>query len=276
MVDFEFEKCKQMAAAIRAQIAISNALFDAFCTTPRTPFAPMASIAFSLDAQPIAANQWISSPLTVAKMTQALELDARDIVAKGGASVLEIGCGSGYQAAILSKLARRVFTIERIEKLAIAAKERLAALRYNNVFVRYDDGNHGWQSCAPFDRILFSCACDGEVPPRVLDQLAVGGVLVAPVRLATRDSYGKAGAREVILQIKKRERNIGGLFGKEFFYDKRELGACEFVPLRSGVERVGDETKTPWLGRTSGGSGNGGSGGSGGAKIEQRYGKWLK
>jgi len=130
-------------------------------------------LAYKLDALPMQAEQWISSPLTVAKMTQHLEL-------KGADSVLEIGCGSGYQAAILSRIARRVFTIERIEPLLREARERFRELEMSNIITRYDDGQRGWKAYAPYERIIFSATTD-KVPEVPFEQLAEGGILIAPV-----------------------------------------------------------------------------------------------
>ncbi len=130
--------------------------------------------AYKLDALPLAGSQWISSPLTVAKMTEALS-------SKGADSVLEIGCGSGYQAMILSKLIRRVFAIERIERLVKEAKERFKTLGISNIHIRYDDGQNGWREFAPYDRILFSASAK-EIPPKLFEQLRDGGILVAPMQ----------------------------------------------------------------------------------------------
>jgi protein-L-isoaspartate(D-aspartate) O-methyltransferase len=118
-------------------------------------------------------NQWISSPLTVAKMTQYLEIDGID-------SVLEIGCGSGYQAAILSKICRRIFTIERIDSLLKEAKNRFKKAKLNNIFTRFDDGQRGWREYAPYDRILFSATAK-KIPKILFEQLADGGILLAPI-----------------------------------------------------------------------------------------------
>ena len=153
MTPLEAIKCQNLASDIADEITLSPLLFDAISTTEREIFVPMPAHAYKLDAQPILGNQWISSPLTVAKMTMALECENVD-------NILEIGCGSGYQAAILSKLAHRIFSVERIEKLAMEAKKRFEALKIKNVHVRYDDGNNGWRSYAPFDRILLSAAAD--------------------------------------------------------------------------------------------------------------------
>ena len=114
MTALEKSKCTNMADEIGDILTLTPSLYKALCDTPREIFAPVTRHAYSLDAQPIGGNQWISSPLTVAKMTLALEAEDID-------NALEIGCGSGYQAAILSHLAHRVFSVERIEKLASEA-----------------------------------------------------------------------------------------------------------------------------------------------------------
>jgi len=148
---------------------------EAFLEVNREQFVPkgFGQMAFTLDALPMQQNQWISSPLTVAKMTQHLEL-------KGVDSILEVGCGSGYQAAILSKLCRRVFTIERIDSLLKEAKERFRAEKINNIFTRFDDGQRGWKEYAPYERILFSATAK-KVPDILFAQLAEGGILLAPI-----------------------------------------------------------------------------------------------
>lgn len=147
----------------------------AFLSVDREVFVPkeFAHLSYQLDALPLSESQWISSPLTVAKMTQHLEL-------KGVDSVLEIGCGSGYQAAILSKICRRVFTIERIDPLLKEAKKHFSQLEIHNIFTRFDDGQRGWKEYAPYERILFSATAK-KVPQVLFDQLAEGGILIAPI-----------------------------------------------------------------------------------------------
>ena len=151
---------------------------EAFLSVDREAFVPneFKHLSYKLDALPLAASQWISSPLTVAKMTQHLELKDVD-------SVLEVGCGSGYQAAILSKISRRVFTIERIDELLKEAKNRFSLLEIHNIFTRFDDGQRGWKQYAPFERILFSATAK-KIPEILFDQLAEGGILIAPVEEA--------------------------------------------------------------------------------------------
>ena len=211
MTPLEQIKCKNLADAIADKVALTPALYDAIGSMPREIFVPVAAHAYGLDAQPIQGNQWISSPLTVAKMTLALELDANTD------NVLEIGCGSGYQAAILSRLAHRVFSVERIEKLASEAKKRFEALKIRNVHVRFDDGNVGWKSYAPYDRILLSAAAE-QIPQALFNQLKNGGILVAPV---------KKGDGQFIVKFKK---DASGEI------TQKTLDECLFVPLLSRRE----------------------------------------
>ena len=210
MTALEKSKCINMADEIGNIVALTPTLYKALCDTPREIFAPVAHRAYSLDAQPIGGNQWISSPLTVAKMTLALDAENID-------NALEIGCGSGYQAAILSHLAHRVFTVERIEKLATEAKKRFKALKIHNVHVRFDDGNVGWKSYAPYDRILFSAAAR-QVPQTLFNQLKNGGILVAPI---------KKDGKQFIVKFKK------DACGK---ITQKTLEECLFVPLLDGIE----------------------------------------
>jgi len=185
---------------------------NAIASTDRESFVPpnFKHHAYKLDALPIGASQYISSPLTVAKMTYYLE-------PKGADRVLEVGCGSGYQAAVLSHLFRGVFTIERIESLMIEAKNRFRKLKISNIHTRTDDGQNGWIQYAPYDRILFSATAK-EVPKKLFDQLADGGILVAPVQ--------KRG-KQVITRFTK----IGSHIKEE------ELEVCDFVPILDGVQK---------------------------------------
>lgn len=206
---FEQKQCQTMAEEIRKNTFINEELFEAFCSTPREIFSPLKMHAYRLDALPLMGNQWISSPLTVAKMTMALDFKDAD-------SVLEIGCGSGYQAAILSKLIRRVFTIERIEKLAISAIEKFKKLNYSNIHVKFDDGQNGWKNYAPYDRILLSAYIE-HIPSILFDQLEDGGILVAPLLI---------GEQQFITKFTKKEGKI----------EKEILDECLFVPIKDGKE----------------------------------------
>jgi len=185
----------------------------ALLAVDREAFVPpqFKHLAYSLDALPLAARQWISSPLTVAKMTQHLEL-------KGVDSILEVGCGSGYQAAVLSKICRRVFTIERIDELMKAAKVRFTKLEMHNIFPRFDDGQRGWKQYAPFERILFSATAK-EIPQVLFDQLAEGGILIAPVEQA--ENY------HIITRYYKKKGRI----------TSEMIEQCLFVPVLDGTQK---------------------------------------
>ncbi|CAA6805926.1 MAG: Protein-L-isoaspartate O-methyltransferase (EC [uncultured Sulfurovum sp.] len=198
-----------MVEEIETKFTLYRHVKEAFLEVNREIFVPkgFGQRAFKLDALPMQQNQWISSPLTVAKMTQYLEL-------KGVDSILEVGCGSGYQAAILSKLCRRVFTIERIDSLLKEAKERFRSESITNVFTRFDDGQRGWKVYAPFERILFSATAK-KVPPILFEQLAEGGILLAPIE-------------EDGLQIITRYSKKNGKISSEV------IEPCFFVPIVDG------------------------------------------
>jgi len=130
-------------------------------------------IAYRDNALPIAEGQTISQPYVVALMTQSLKLEP-------GNRVLEIGTGSGYQAAILAELVSEVYSIEIREGLVDRSRKVLEALEYHNVKVKHDDGYFGWEEHAPFDAIIVTCAAN-HIPPPLIEQLRVGGHLVIPV-----------------------------------------------------------------------------------------------
>jgi protein-L-isoaspartate(D-aspartate) O-methyltransferase len=133
----------------------------------------LRDVAYSNQPLPIGYGQTISQPLIVALMTDLLQLEPDQVV-------LEVGTGSGYHAAVVAGLARRVYTIEIIPALAETAARRLARLGYNNVEVRSGDGYYGWESAAPFDRILVTAAAS-HLPPPLIEQLRPGGRMVIPV-----------------------------------------------------------------------------------------------
>ncbi|MSP83972.1 MAG: protein-L-isoaspartate(D-aspartate) O-methyltransferase [Alphaproteobacteria bacterium] len=143
--------------------------------TPRELFVPEAlrDQAYENTALPIACGQTISQPLVVGTMTQELHLNRR-------MTVLEIGTGSGYQAAILARLCRRVYTIEVHRVLYEDALERFRALQLNNITARLGDGGKGWPEAAPFDRVLLTCAAE-EIPQVLLDQLRPDGMMILPL-----------------------------------------------------------------------------------------------
>jgi protein-L-isoaspartate(D-aspartate) O-methyltransferase len=164
--------------------------------------------AYANRAVPIECGQTISQPTVVAMMTEALSVTPES-------RVLEIGTGSGYQAAVLARLAAHVFTIERYEQLAMLAKERLEVLRIRNVSVRVGDGGDGWPEEAPFDRIMITAAAE-RIPAALFAQLTENGVMVAPV-----------GSRHGVQTLKRYERTAGEIVEKTH-------ADVRFVPLITG------------------------------------------
>jgi len=205
-------KTARLADECDAKFTLTNEVKNAIASTDREAFVPAGfrHNAYKLDALPIGGAQYISSPLTVAKMTEYL-------IPRGADRVLEVGCGSGYQAAVLSHLFRGVFTIERIEPLIIEAKKRFRDLGLNNIHARTDDGQNGWITYAPYDRILFSATAK-EIPVKLFEQLADGGILVAPLQ---------KGDKQVITRFIKNGSKIV----------EEELEDCDFVPILDGVQK---------------------------------------
>ena len=159
----------------------SPGVLDAMRKVPRHEFVPEAFRlgAYSDSPLPIGYNQTISQPYIVAYMTEALELQPTH-------KVLEIGTGSGYQAAVLGELARDVYTIEIVEPLATTARETLKRLGYKNVHVRFGNGYLGWPEQAPFDRVMVTAAPDA-VPQPLIDQLKIGGLMAIPVGVSVQE-----------------------------------------------------------------------------------------
>jgi len=190
------------------------AVLRAMDEVPRARFVEpdAAELAYADQALPIACGQTISQPYVVAYMTEQLRLRPQD-------RVLEVGTGSGYQAAILSRLARDVVSIERYRTLAEKAKQRLAALGYDNVEIVVGDGLEGAPARAPFDRIIVTAA-GSTVPQALLDQLAEGGVMLIPL--------GPPNGSQHIVRLTKGE---GGTLARE------DLIAVRFVPLLPGKAR---------------------------------------
>ena len=184
-------------------------VLDAMRRVPRHLFMPGATLrrAYTDEPAPIGHGQTISQPFIVAMMSHALDL-------KGAERVLEIGTGSGYQAAVLSLLAGKVYSIEIVAPLGEAARARLAELGYRNVTVRIGDGYAGWPERAPFDRIILTAA-PPAMPDALVDQLVEGGIIVAPLG-------------EVPSQRLVRWRKVAGLLKKE------DLGGVRFVPMVPG------------------------------------------
>ena len=172
---WDADRRRMVDEQLRARDITSPRVLDAMLKVPRHLFVPEAERARSYidDPLPIGLDQTISQPYIVAFMTQALELEA-------GHRVLEIGTGSGYQAAVLAELAGQVYTIEILAPLAERARTTLAALGYRNVDVRTGNGYLGWPEHAPYDRIMVTAAPD-EVPAALVEQLKVGGLMAIPV-----------------------------------------------------------------------------------------------
>jgi len=204
---------QHLVTEIDKHFTLDTHVKEAFLTIDREAFVPneFKHLSYNLDALPLAASQWISSPLTVAKMTQHLEL-------KGVDSVLEVGCGSGYQAAILSKICRRVFTIERIDELLKEAKAKFTQLEIHNIFTRFDDGQRGWKQYAPFERILFSATAK-KIPEALFEQLSEGGILIAPIEQSP--NY------HIITRFYKKNGRI----------TSETIEPCLFVPILDGTQK---------------------------------------
>lgn len=183
-------------------------ILDAFLAVPRELFvAPdLAHFAYGDHPLPIASGQTISQPYVVAMMIQAAGI-------KAGDRVLEVGAGSGYAAAVISRIVARVIAIERQPELVEIAAERLARLGFDNVTIAQGDGTRGWPGAAPYDAIL-AAASGSHVPPALIDQLAPGGRLVMPL--------GGPGESQDLVKVSKREN--GSL-------ERESLGAVRFVPL---------------------------------------------
>ena len=160
---------------------------------------------------PIACGQTISQPTVVGLMTQALQVTSRD-------KVLEVGTGSGYQAAILSLLARRVYTIERHSMLVNSATKVFQKLNLSNITTILSDGGHGLEQQAPFDRIIVTAASD-DPPASLLSQLKIGGIMIIPV--------GQSDNMQKLIKIAKKD---GG-------YEYQDLQSVRFVPLVAGTEK---------------------------------------
>jgi protein-L-isoaspartate(D-aspartate) O-methyltransferase len=201
----------RLVQRLREQGIANPAVLDRIRNLPRHIFVDeaLASRAYEDTALPIGFGQTISQPYIVARMTEAL--------LEGGplGKVLEVGTGCGYQTAMLAPLVGRVYSIERIEALVQRAGARLKELGLRNVRLRHGDGTQGWKSQAPFDGILVAAA-PLSIPDTLIEQLALGGRLIAPV--------GAEGSQQLV-RLTRREQGI----------DRRLLGAVAFVPLLGGT-----------------------------------------
>jgi protein-L-isoaspartate(D-aspartate) O-methyltransferase len=205
------ERQMQFVFSLRSRGVTNAEVLKAMEATPRLEFLEgiFRDRSFEDVPLPIACGQTISQPTVVGLMTQALEVDKRS-------KVLEIGTGSGYQAAILARLARRVYTIERHRRLARRARELLQRLGLHSITVIHGDGALGLPEQAPFDRIIITAAAE-DAPQGLIDQLRPGGIMVLPV--------GEIHGVQTLLKITKTEQGL----------DYTDLGAVRFVPLVEGV-----------------------------------------
>lgn len=205
-VDLTARRGEMVERQLRKRGIRDERVLAAMLGVPRHDFVPpeFAAEAYSDRPLPIGHGQTISQPFMVAAMAEALELS-------GSERILEIGAGSGYQAAVLSLLAREVHTVEMQEDLAINSAERLRRLGYGNVHVHVGDGTLGWPEAAPFDAIVVTAAAP-DVPPPLTAQLANGGRLIIPVGTAEEQR---------LLRLEKRDHAIS----------TRPLYHCRFVPL---------------------------------------------
>lgn len=211
-------KLQHMLDAIESEVTITSHLIGkkklsakvmaAISNTPREKFIPTSYVNYAYDNRPlpIGYEQTISQPYIVALMTDLLALEAADVV-------LEIGTGSGYQAAILSQLCEQVYTVEYVSELAEMAKTRLEKLGYNNIEVRMGNGYEGWPEHAPYDAIIVTAAAP-QIPEPLIEQLKPGGRMVIPV--------GRAYTYQKLMLV---EKDVGGEIKK-----KEVLGVL-FVPF---------------------------------------------
>ena len=205
MQPFQNEKA-QLIMTLRGMGIVDSDVLSAIEQVPREIFVASALQAHAYEnaSLPIAMEQTISQPYVVARMTAALQLGGRE-------RVLEIGTGSGYQAAILSFLCRRVYSVERLRPLLVEADNRLQEIRVTNVTTRLGDGAKGWPEAAPFDRIILTCA-PPTIPDKLLNQLKIGGIMVAPV--------GRG-----------RDQQLVTITRHETGFDQATLLPVKFVPL---------------------------------------------
>ena len=211
----EAERKMQFLYALRSKGVTDARVLTAMEAIDRGPFIRglFASRAYEDMPLPIACGQTISQPSVVGLMSQALQVSSRD-------KVLEIGTGSGYQAAILSKLARRVYTIDRHRRLVQEARGVFEAMDLNNITAITADGSFGLAEQAPFDRIIVTAAAE-DPPGPLLAQLKVGGIMVVPV--------GQSDTVQHLIRVRKTETGLE--------YD--ELRKVRFVPLLEGLGKDG-------------------------------------
>lgn len=205
--DYQFPR-ERMVEHLREHYKIRDEkVLEVMRKVPRHMFVPEAIKfqAYKDNALPIAKKQTISQPYIVAKMSELLELSPND-------KVLEIGAGSGYQTVVLSQLAGKIYSIERVENLAVKAQEKLDMFDIQNVTLKCDDGTNGWEIYAPFDEILVA-AGSPFLPQPLLDQLAIGGKLVIPI--------GEDVKSQKLFRVTRTKDG----------FQTEDFGKCAFVPL---------------------------------------------
>ncbi len=206
-MEYDFErKRQQLLESLRNAGIRDERVLAVIAATPREAFVDEAQhpLAYDDRALPIDKGQSISQPLMVATMTQALQL-------RGDERVLEIGTGSGYQTALLARLAGHVYSVERIQQLACEAVKRVSNLGLENVTIYIGDGSLGWPQQAPYDRIIVTAAAP-EVPARLFEQLVTWGMMIIPV--------GRPDHQELLV-----------VYRTPWGPEVRSLGGCLFVPL---------------------------------------------
>ena len=219
------ERIEERARMVNWQIETGKGIKDpnilsAMRTVPRHAFVRSTEqrSAYNDNALPLDYDQTISQPYIVAFMTDTLKLTR-------SSKVLEIGTGSGYQAAVCAEMAQQVYTIEIVEELAKSAKDRLKELGYRNVFVKAGDGYFGWPEQAPFDAIIGTAAA-GRIPEPLIEQLKPGGRMILP--------YGSSGSlQNLILITKDKDGNI----------QKKNVMPVRFVPMTGEVQKPEEESK---------------------------------
>ena len=207
------EQKMQFILSIRSKGVVDNNVLKALETVNREQFLKglFAQRAYEDTPLPIECGQTISQPSIVGLMTQALRITDRD-------KILEIGTGSGYQTAILSKLARRIYSVERFKPLYEEARAIFRKLQLNNITSVWGDGSQGVVEQQPFDRIIVTAASD-DPPAPLLSQLKIGGIMIIPV--------GQSDNMQKLIKIAKTD---GG-------YEYQDLQAVRFVPLVAGTEK---------------------------------------
>ncbi len=214
--DYDPSRIIQLIMTLRRQGITDGAVLGAIERTPREVFVERAfeGQAYENNALPIECGQTISQPYIVAFMTMKLEVSDR-------MKVLEIGTGSGYQAAVLARLCRRLYTLERYRTLLREAETRFSKLNLNNITAKVGDGTKGWPEQAPFDRIIVTAAAP-VVPEALVAQLKTGGIAVVPIDVPVADGGG-----QLLVKLTKTEDG----------YEREDLIPVRFVPLVDGVAR---------------------------------------